>query len=66
MKRCKICKGIGLVQRETPFVCAVPHGKQTLTCMHCENINKGKYTTCDNCAGAGRTKILPTPQVMKR
>ena len=66
MERCKICKGIGLIPRKTPFRCGVPHANQTLTCMHCENANNGKYISCDKCDGAGRNKILPTLKQMIR
>ena len=56
MDRCKLCKGTGLVLRDTKFICKIPHTKQTLACMLCENANKGKYISCKTCNGAGEKK----------
>jgi len=66
MDRCKLCKGTGFVLRDTQFVCGIPHAKQTLTCMHCENVNKGKYISCENCDSTGRKRKIPETLQMKR
>lgn len=56
MEQCKICQGSGLRMRTIPYVCPVMHSVGVVKCMHCENISKGKYVTCEECLGAGEKR----------
>ena len=48
--RCLICKGIGLIKRDDPFICYNCNNKG---CYLCENANKGLYIECEKCFGSG-------------
>ena len=62
MEHCKTCKGSGLKLRTKPFQCPQPHPQGVLVCIHCENVPKGNYVTCEECYGSGvvtpRLKVI--------
>ena len=53
MRECELCKGTGLIKRETPFKCESYHASNVFVCADCENLSKGLYITCKLCYGSG-------------
>ncbi len=52
-QQCKKCQGTGWILRDTPYICPGIHTPGVISCMLCENVQKGNYETCDKCNGSG-------------
>jgi DnaJ-class molecular chaperone len=59
MEQCTNCNGSGLVLREEPFLCPGFHSSTIVSCVYCENVNKGVYVSCEKCYGCGKAKVNP-------
>jgi hypothetical protein len=53
MDRCEACYGTGFVRRLTPYTCSGKHPDNVVSCMYCENVDKGLYVSCTVCCGTG-------------
>ena len=53
MDRCEACCGTGFVRRLTPYTCSGKHPDNVVSCMYCENVDKGLYVSCTVCCGTG-------------